>query len=430
MANTVVAFPAISSAGAVVPIRAVDTGGGVYALSVSGLFSPASIPGLTLWFDADSIAGVDGAAIATWPGSGGLPSATQSTASLQPILKKSIINGKAVARFDGTDDTMLIAEALTAKRVFFVAKYGASGSFPDYQAVFSGQNLTPGVMGAPSSTDWDGGSAVFTTGGVLGMINDIPINSFKIVSAETTTSTETGWRISGDRFVDRFWKGDIASIITYDATLTTAQQVSIEQYLASLYAIKNCVFLGNSLTSGFGISAAKDFYPSQAFTLQAGAILCYNRGIPGQTTQDMQAAIATQATAYYNASVAKNIGVFWEITNDLFFGGSAASAYANAVTYCQSLRAIGYKVVILTVLPRSDAGTPLGFEVARTTVNANIVANWASFADGIYDCAGDARIGDFGDQLDPTYYQSDQVHLNATGYAIIATGVSAVISTL
>ncbi len=187
--------------------------------------------------------------------------------------------------------------------------------------------------------------------------------------------------------------------------------------------------LGNSLTSGITLTGDQS-YPGQLSVLLAGSSILHDSGIPAQTTQNMQAGIVAQAIAYYHPKVSLNVGVAWEGTNDLYFGATAAAAYAHLVTYCQSLRTIGFKAIILTILPRSDAGTPVNFETSRQSVNANLVANWATFADAIYDCASDARIGNAGDENNLTYYLNDHVHLNATGYAIIATGVQAAISEL
>lgn len=181
------------------------------------------------------------------------------------------------------------------------------------------------------------------------------------------------------------------------------------------------VFDGNSLTSGQGATGGND-YPSQVAVILAryGSYTKYNFGVGAQTTTDMASDAATQIDTLYNAANPQNIVVPWEITNELYFGTSAATAYANYVSYCQARLAAGFYVIALTVLPRSNVGTPGGFETDRQAVNTSLRANWATFANALADVAADARIGDAGDETDTTYYDGSNVHLNNAGYAIVA----------
>jgi hypothetical protein len=183
---------------------------------------------------------------------------------------------------------------------------------------------------------------------------------------------------------------------------------------------------GNSLTSGVGATPGVDDYPTQL----VGLLRLYpaagsnwrmrNFGAPSQTTTQMSADAARQIDGYtIGALRPKKVCVAWEITNELYAGLSAETAYANFISYCTARRAVGWKVVALTVLPRSNDGTPGDFESKRQAVNSSLRQNWADFADALADVAADARIGDAGDELDTAYYP-DRVHLNAAGYAIVA----------
>jgi lysophospholipase L1-like esterase len=193
----------------------------------------------------------------------------------------------------------------------------------------------------------------------------------------------------------------------------------------------NIVCDGNSLTAGSGANNATAYPPQLETLLRAtGRNDCVsNIGIGGQVTTAMTAKAAAHIDANWEGSPQK-IVVAWECTNDLFFGTSAATAYSNFVSYCQARRAAGAQVVAVTVLPRSDAGTPGTFEASRQTVNTNIRANWATFADALADVAADTRIGDPGDELDTTYYTADKVHMNSTGYGVVAEVVKNAILTL
>lgn len=188
------------------------------------------------------------------------------------------------------------------------------------------------------------------------------------------------------------------------------------------------VFDGNSLTVGDGSTGGAD-YPAQVmiYLNPYGAYTKYNYGVGGQKTTDMAADAAAQIDILYSAGNAQNILVAWEVTNDLFFGASAATAYANIVSYCQARQAVGFQVVVLTVLPRSNVGTPGSFEADRQTVNTSIRANWSTFADALADVAADTRIGDSGDEINVAYYDGSLVHLGNEGYGVVADITAAAI---
>jgi len=111
--------------------------------------------------------------------------------------------------------------------------------------------------------------------------------------------------------------------------------------------------------------------------------------------------------------------VVWLGTNDLAAGGTAASAYAQIVPYCQQYQAAGCKVIICTALPRNDTGTVAGYETQRQIWNADIEGNWRTFADGIADFGVDPTVGYPGSYSNTTYYNSDQVHCLNAAYTIL-----------
>jgi len=89
--------------------------------------------------------------------------------------------------------------------------------------------------------------------------------------------------------------------------------------------------------------------------------------------------------------------------------------YNNIVSYCNSRKASGFKVLVFTILPRT--GIAGANETARVAINALIVANWASYADGVVDVAADARFSDYNDT---TYFQADKTHLTDAGETVVA----------
>lgn len=185
------------------------------------------------------------------------------------------------------------------------------------------------------------------------------------------------------------------------------------------------LFTGNSLTA----------VPVSDYVQQVAALLpsiydIVNQGVNGQTTTTMNTQASTKVDSCYRATRLKNICTPWEITNDLYFGATKENAYTAYVNFCTARRNQGFQVVACTILPRSDVDTPVDFETSRTYCNSNIVSNWASFADALADIGANTTIGEAGDELNTTYYTADKVHLNSTGFGIVAGIVKDAILTL
>jgi lysophospholipase L1-like esterase len=179
------------------------------------------------------------------------------------------------------------------------------------------------------------------------------------------------------------------------------------------------LFDGNSLTRDVGVV---NTYPAQTMALLGLAPASYvNLGIPAFTTPLMSARAAVDAR--FSIDHQRLIDVAWEGRNDIVLNGaSAATAYANLVSYCQARRAAGLRVVIVTLLP-STAGVPGTYEADRQTVNGLLRANWPAFADALADVGNDPVIGQATSPNNLTYY-TDGIHMTETGYGIVASIVA------
>jgi lysophospholipase L1-like esterase len=175
---------------------------------------------------------------------------------------------------------------------------------------------------------------------------------------------------------------------------------------------------GNSMTSGFGLAAGQD-YPAQLAALIGPGWTVVNLGVSGQTTEAMSADAVAQVDSLFSASRAHNFALAWEATNDAFFGANAANTIAHLKTYCAGRKAAGFTVGVLTVLPRSEVGTPGDFETTRATVNTEIrnPGNLGVSWDAVIDVAAEPNLQD---ETDPIYFQ-DLVHPTADGAAIVAS---------
>jgi lysophospholipase L1-like esterase len=179
------------------------------------------------------------------------------------------------------------------------------------------------------------------------------------------------------------------------------------------------VFDGCSLVADAGV-APEEGMPAQVMALLPGGLDMRNLGVGGQSTQMMAADAATEVDPLYDAATPANVLVCWEGTNDLIYGGGppydAQLAYRHLAAYCRARQRAGFRVVICTVLPRGESAA---FYEARNALNAELRANWRSFADALADVGADKIIGADGAETDVEYYR-DTVHLTAAGYAIVA----------
>ena len=105
-------------------------------------------------------------------------------------------------------------------------------------------------------------------------------------------------------------------------------------------------------------------------------------------------------------------------------GADPVTWVASLKSYCQARQTVGWKVVLLTVLPQIAPG----FNAHRNTANALIRAD-NSFYDALADIASDPTIGPDAAASDTTYYY-DGEHLTALGDSIVAPYVTAAIQTL
>lgn len=333
-------------------------------------------------------------------------------------------------------------------------------------AVAGNLDLTKGTASAVLSTDYtqppstcialcatDAGRILFSPGN----------NPVTVIGCRdgTTTATKTGltslnsgarkrassWGAAGIRATG---DGAVPATAVFDGTMGTGSELHIghsagsQQYSGTINGVQ--IFAsqktdtqlqiittpdpwpylyvgdGDSLTKGFSAGAGTGGdYVTQLVTLLGRQWEALNFGVGGQGSPQMTADAPTEIDPLLTSlGRSRNVLGAWDVTNSLASGASAATSYSDYVTYCQARQAAGWKVVAFTVLPRSDVGIPGTFETDRQTVNTNIRANWATFADALADVAADTRIGDSGDELDLTYYVSDKVHMTAAGYGVVA----------
>jgi hypothetical protein len=179
---------------------------------------------------------------------------------------------------------------------------------------------------------------------------------------------------------------------------------------------------GDSIAVGF--NTANGRRGAWAFKMLANlyttaAARLRNTSVSGYTLAQMATAYPTDIVPIYSASRAKNVLVVAGATNSIAFGAlTAAQVIAAYWSYCDTARAAGWLVVACTVLPRSDATIRGTFNADRATVNAAILADWATHADGLADVAAVAGMGADGDSANAANY-GDLVHPTDAGHTLL-----------
>lgn len=191
-------------------------------------------------------------------------------------------------------------------------------------------------------------------------------------------------------------------------------------------AYNSVVCVGDSITYGSYASDWYHSYPNQLRTINP-SISVLNLGVGGQRIDTMLTNAATVVDPLYMATgVNKSVVVCWGGSNDLaVFGRSDTDVYNDIVSYCSGRQTTGFKVIVLTIMPRRDCTA--GKETYRQSVNTSLRANWASYADALVDVAADSRLDDFNDT---TYFYTDKIHLVDAGYAVVASLINDAIEAL
>ena len=237
-------------------------------------------PGLRniLWLDAASLGLSDGDAVGTWSDrSGNSHNATRSIAAQQPRFTTSVLNGRPIVRFDGSDDEMNLNTAIGTNSdgivnrdysfIFVGARRTAAsndGWFLYGSGAFDGQsNLYVGWRDGASSafrfsqfgsTEMQVGSGGYINSGVnqyaifTGTFGQTATNPRKLYENAdligTNPSTQVLTSYAGAELAGLRSSVDIAEAIFYQGDLNEAQVVIINNYLNAKYDLSLVGFDG------------------------------------------------------------------------------------------------------------------------------------------------------------------------------------------
>jgi len=234
------------------------------------------------------------------------------------------------------------------------------------------------------------------------------------------------------------WASVVETTVAADATLlvprfsiesgvaaTNATQVRIgDRGFSPYFRPGVLVWDGGSIIGGAGASAGMDV-ARQSMRLIPRACRSHESISPNAVIRDMLAEAKAEVDVWYDSFGDADVCIAMPGSADLRLGRTPSGILRDVVSYCRARRAKGFSVVVVTLLPRT---TPADFEKLRQRYNTLLRENWAGFCDGLADVAADGRIGDYGDNLDRTYYRSDAIHLTDAGYGVMASVVAPVLN--
>jgi hypothetical protein len=188
------------------------------------------------------------------------------------------------------------------------------------------------------------------------------------------------------------------------------------------------IFTYNIVIDGNSIAAA---YSSNSNCIENGIIDAglqqsdiFNVAISGRTTRQLITGALAKVDAVYLPSLGdKNICIFWEISNDLalFPSWTAEQAFAAVKSYCVSRKAVGWKVVVATCLPRIGQGIDtVDIEERRLGVNQYIrdaFAGGEDWVDAVADVGADPIMGNVSTCSNKSYYP-DGTHPTVLGHSL------------
>lgn len=417
-----------------------------------------------LWLDASRINSAgDGSLLATWSDvTGRGRDAKQAVFTKRPTYVKYALNGLPVVRFNGTQTlqtppidlthasgiTLYLVASSTSAAMQMLVELGPLSNTS--QSAFNVMHFAPGDRIEARMFGDVGGSlhrntipvsnapaliTVVLDKGLVSREASVYINSARVgvmgldADNQNTPFGNLPLNIGARNGGNLFLMGDVAELMLFSTAHRGTQRHAIERQLSVKWGLgwskaANIVFDGDSITQGVGASPCFD-YPSQTVVMLDSMLdrrVCWeNYGKAGQTLFAELPSVRSQAAKLidpeWSAVVTPNIYVLMAGTNDAHLT-TPEQLYANMYVTAQERRAAGWKVLLGTLLDRSDNGKPPNFDDFRADFNSRL-RNSDMIADGIIDFDTDPWIGANGASNDPVFF-FDKLHLTAVGYARMA----------
>ncbi len=396
--------------------------------------------GSSIWLNAEEESYANGDNVTQWSDRSG-NSRHATAASNYPTFATNANGTKSAIAFNGTN------QGLTLARTGSGSAYTISGivnsnvnalrvwwqnSIDPYLAVNSNNrpNFNYGVtLNTQNTSLWSDWMPI--TVRANGTTGELFIGKTR---SATGTITSSPLRVAGLGNLSGFWfGGHMQEILAYESALSNSDLESLIDYMLQQSQFRDKVVVtcdGDSLTQGFSGANGWPTYLSASLGTDDWQVL--NLAIAGQSIVDTSG--AGNVSGYLNSDAAtnswqhggrvngKNVLVAWAGTNDIFYGRTGAQAASDFATYCTGARNAGAFVVAINMIARrTDLGT--WSDAEQAVFNAAFASNASTYSDAQIDAAAILN-----DETNTTYYQGDQVHLNNTGAALVASLVEDVIT--
>ncbi len=241
-------------------------------------FVPTDLSGLKLWLKADQLSLSDNDPVSTWADQSGNSNDVTASLTVRPTYKANIQNGKAVVRFDGSNDVMnkssfTALDGLTGITIFLVVKqatlatnqvflskwdYQTQGTFA-WQTGSSSSSEEVSYW-APTCNAAGNENVVSSSAGITAAFNLLELvydgsltnsNRVKYYKNTSALSTSTNNTIPTSTItctadlrigsfggsLTRYFNGDFAEILIYNSALSGADRAKVEAYLNARWAI-------------------------------------------------------------------------------------------------------------------------------------------------------------------------------------------------
>lgn len=255
----------------------------------------------------------------------------------------------------------------------------------------------------------------------------------KIVGTEETSGSNPGTQgltngvALGGAAASLFAKLDACEMRLYSANLSLGDrnrllnQTAVD-YGFSIQRTHSVQCHGDSLTAGTGASQGGPpnvSWPSRLDTNllatdrpKYGTIKNY--AVSGYTIAQVRANLQTMIDTDVDYI---RIGHFWVATNSILANMSGADAYAAYIELLQYANYVGIRPIAHTII---DRGWTTQQRIEANTFNSLLIANYAP-AYYLINTTADSKFGPENARLQTTWWNTDQIHLNGTGYSVYET---------
>lgn len=219
-----------------------------------GLLNPSGVTGLQLWLDADDASTFTYSSanvVSQWNDkSGNGRHASQGTVASQPLRVGYAQNGRAVVRFDGSNDYLTSASTISGTAFTYIAAFmrnttkldqilftqGGTSGFYSFKTASAANNVmygfaTPAGLQSLTATQLNWyyvGSMVFN-----GASSFIRVGTETGVTGTTGSATQSGFGVGGSSSGVESWWGVICELAVYNRVLTSDERRGVEMYMAA-----------------------------------------------------------------------------------------------------------------------------------------------------------------------------------------------------